>query len=107
MPFPQTTIPATSKFLYYSIVFVHGLTGDCIETWTYHNKSSGTTVCWPEDLLPSDIGGARIVTFGYDADVAHFWEPVGLNNLFQHADSLVSHLANLRRKTKTVQISVT
>ena len=81
-------------------MFIHGLTGDWRETWTYRQPYQD--VCWPQDLLPSDIQNARIIAFGYDAEVAHMWAPAGQNNLCQHADALVTHLSLLRQKTKTV-----
>lgn len=39
-----------------SIVFVHGLRGHRINTW------SSNDTCWPKDLLPEDIKDARILT---------------------------------------------
>ena len=49
-----------------SLVAVHGLNGDPIETWT-HPK---TKTFWlgNEDFLPRDVPGARIFTFGYNAN---------------------------------------
>jgi hypothetical protein len=47
-----------------SIVAVHGLGGGSCKTWTHRD---GTF--WLHDLLPKDIINARIMTFGYDADV--------------------------------------
>lgn len=52
------------------VVFVHGLTGDRRSTWT--DKYSN--VFWPKDLLgKDDLPAMRILSYGYDADVAHFW----------------------------------
>lgn len=51
-----------------NIVFVHGLGGTSRMTWS-KNKDSG--LFWPRMFLPQeqDIGTARILTFGYNADV--------------------------------------
>lgn len=46
------------------IVFVHGLNGHPKRTWT-HEKG----VFWPVDLLPKDLPGAQIFSYGYNADV--------------------------------------
>lgn len=46
------------------IIFVHGLNGDIIGTWTHQN---GT--CWPKDHLPHSIPGARIFSYGYDSRI--------------------------------------
>jgi hypothetical protein len=45
-----------------SIIFVHGLLGDPIQTWT-----AETGGFWPRDYLPCDIKNARVLTFGYSA----------------------------------------
>ena len=52
-----------------SIVFIHGLTGDRESTWTVKGAAAG----WPESLLPNDLPQARIILYGYDADVVNFW----------------------------------
>ncbi|CAI6334874.1 unnamed protein product [Periconia digitata] len=55
----ESTEPTTSD-----IVFVHGLQGGSISTWTAANGQ-----CWPRDFLPRSIKSARIFTFGYNADI--------------------------------------
>lgn len=52
------------NLIVYSLVAVHGLNGDPIKTWT-HPK---TGACWLKDFFPQDVPGARIFTFGYNAD---------------------------------------
>lgn len=52
-----------------SIVAVHGVGGDVINTWT-HPKSKAF---WLKDILPRQIPDARIMTFGYNADAARTW----------------------------------
>ncbi|KAI3392268.1 hypothetical protein diail_5932 [Diaporthe ilicicola] len=49
------------------IVFVHGINGDRIDTWTCGDKM------WPRDFLPEILPEARIVSFGYNADFAKFY----------------------------------
>ncbi|KAH0562121.1 hypothetical protein GP486_003181 [Trichoglossum hirsutum] len=65
------------------IVFVHGLTGNREKAWTHRNGNF-----WPRDLLPEDFPRARIMTFGYDADVVRFWTIASSNRLHDHGKSL-------------------
>ncbi|KAH6666683.1 Alpha/Beta hydrolase protein, partial [Halenospora varia] len=74
-----------------SIVFVHGLTGNRDKTWTH---PSG--VFWPLELA-KDIPTARILTFGYDADVIKLWGVAGSNNLRNHGKNLASAVSDRRR----------
>src|SRR5438552_5885820 len=82
-----------------SIVFIHGLSGNRETTWT-HKVSK---ICWPEHLLPESLPKARIMTFGYDADVSNLLGSVSQNRVGNHAGNLVSALANKRDMTETVR----
>ncbi|KAI0420903.1 Alpha/Beta hydrolase protein [Xylaria grammica] len=75
-----------------SIIFLHGLTGHRERTWT----AAGEDKPWPESLLPSDLPTARIITYGYDADVVHLTRPAGQNTVREHATSLINDLTSLR-----------
>lgn len=80
-----------------SIVFLHGLTGHREKTWT----AEGATEPWPKLLLASDIPNARILAYGYDADVVRWTRPVGQNTVREHAQNLVNDLCDFRSSTKT------
>jgi len=80
-----------------SIVFVHGLTGHCEATWTCEN------IYWPQQLLPKRIPRARILAFGYDADVVNLWTNASQNRISDHAENLSSKLGNYRADTNTVR----
>ena len=76
------------------IVFVHGLRGNSLLTWSKHD------ICWPRDLLKEDITEAslecRVVTWGYDSRVAHMLEYVSQESIFGHAETLLGDLSRLR-----------
>jgi len=76
------------------IVFVHGLTGNRDKTWTHANG-----VFWPQELA-KDIPTARIMTFGYDANVVKLWGMAGSNNLRNHGKSLVFAVSDQRRECR-------
>ncbi|GKU16015.1 unnamed protein product [Fusarium langsethiae] len=79
------------------VVFVHGLKGDCLKTWT--GKSSNEP--WPKSLLPLELGTARILTYSYDAIVVSKDDVPSLNRISNHASNLVAALASLRQSDNT------
>ncbi|KIW29919.1 uncharacterized protein PV07_05704 [Cladophialophora immunda] len=83
------------------IIFVHGLTGHRIETWTCRSK--GKACFWPVDLLSKDFPRSRIATWGYDARVTN-WRPfhtVGTSDVQQHAQMLCLDIVNMRERDNT------
>ncbi|KAF2193637.1 hypothetical protein K469DRAFT_691167 [Zopfia rhizophila CBS 207.26] len=80
------------KFATVDIVFIHGLTGNAFKTWLC--KENG--VHWPRDLLKRDIDKARLMTFGYDADVVNFFSHADLDDISGFAEGLLGALAGFR-----------
>ncbi|KAK8209217.1 Alpha/Beta hydrolase protein [Phyllosticta capitalensis] len=87
------------------IVFVHGLGGDRINTWsTKPTEDSPEPVFWPRDLLPDVCKTARILSFGYDADYARSWlgKEIPLEtSLDEYSTSLLQGLAGYRNRTNS------
>lgn len=77
------------------IVFVHGLTGNSFSTWC----DSTLAVHWPRDLLKEDLPFARVMSFGYDVDVASFRGHVAQDGLLGHAKDLLRDLERRRKDT--------
>jgi protein SERAC1 len=65
-------------------------------TW-FRFESGPYKTLWPRDLLSNDFPGARIVAFGYDADIVKIWSlsPAGSNGLRNHGEALAYAIANL------------
>jgi hypothetical protein len=84
---------STADWKAFSIVMVHGLNGDSIETWTQGG------CCWPRDLLPTKLTTARVLTFGYNADLA--WN----DSTFGIADHANMLLTSLRDKREAPHVS--
>jgi len=82
------------------IVFVHGLTGSAFSTW-FHEDSSKH---WPRDLVKNDISDARVMTFGYDADVARFWGQAAQDGISGYANDLLGKLARKRQRVDNRKI---
>ena len=72
------------------IVFVHGLRGRRVGTW------SKDGICWPEHLLRNDLNDIRVIAWGYDASVANAFHATSKESIFGHADTLLEDLARLR-----------
>ncbi|KAH8896752.1 hypothetical protein GQ53DRAFT_595324, partial [Thozetella sp. PMI_491] len=87
----HTPAPGTEPNL--DVIFIHGLTGDSFHTWNHPDSQ----IYWPKQLLPHDIPSARVLTYGYDADVAKLFASVGQGALRSHAATLVGDIAALRR----------
>ena len=61
------------------IVFVHGLGGHWRETWTHDNNTF-----WPQDLLPNDVPGAHIFSYGYPSNFYANRSVAGIRDFAQH-----------------------
>ncbi|KAK3984467.1 hypothetical protein QBC44DRAFT_388270, partial [Cladorrhinum sp. PSN332] len=76
------------------IVFLHGLRGHPIDTW------SDGQVCWPRDLLKDDVKNARIVSWGYDSSIANLkFSNSSQASVFGNAQNLLDQLWSLRGST--------
>ena len=80
------------------VIFVHGLRGDSIRTWSH-----GDT-CWPRDLLPSKLEDhARILTWGYDSQVANVISYSSQNTIFGHGGRLFDDIVMERQTDEEVR----
>ncbi|KAJ3546378.1 hypothetical protein NM208_g2021 [Fusarium decemcellulare] len=86
--------PPTGRTVAADIVFVHGMGGGSIGTW-----SSGNT-CWPRDILKENIPQARIFSHGYDSKVYKSTESGSRTSIVGQADSLLHDLVRSRRTVK-------
>lgn len=51
-----------------SILALHGLNGHAYRSWEYRDRN-GESFMWLRDCLPERIPEARILTYGYNANV--------------------------------------
>lgn len=100
------------------IIFVHGLQGHARRTWEFNGDSGGKpwfldllsrkrkgeemddnspSLFWPEALLPDDYQNLRVLTYGYDSHVSHYFKgPASKLNLSQLAEGLLNRVAGER-----------
>lgn len=76
------------------VCFVHGLMGGRESTWT----AKGQSQPWPQILLPEKLTKARILSFGYDADVVKFGKRTSNSVLTDHAKNLLNGLYRSRAR---------
>ncbi|PGH04037.1 hypothetical protein GX51_03707 [Blastomyces parvus] len=83
------------------IVFVHGLNGTSYNTWATKKPD----VFWPGDLLPHTLKSqnVRILTYGYDANVASFARGTSKERLHNHAEHLAGQLIANRNLQNAVE----
>ena len=86
-PFGLNTLFDPSISAVADLVFVHGLGGGSRSTWT---KSLDTSLYWPQEWLPKDIGfqDVRIHSFGYNSN----WEKESTLNIHDFAKSLLGSI---------------
>lgn len=72
------------------IVAVHGITGDAYDSWTHCNGN-----LWLRDLVPEDLPGLRVFSYGYPAEV---FCTLNAGDLGAYARSLLEGLKRERRK---------
>lgn len=87
---PDRPWHTTAKNQNISIVAVHGLNGHALKTWTSENSQSS----WlsDKDMLPKVVSNARILTWGYDANVTALLGSTSSDRILQHAHTLVADL---------------
>ena len=80
---------------------MHGLNGSPGQSWT----SDKSKVFWPAQLLPPILEEekARILVYGYDADVVSFTDGASRDRIHNHAEHLIAELAANRRIRKATE----
>ncbi|OQU97568.1 Ankyrin repeat-containing protein [Cladophialophora immunda] len=93
-PLPSLPGTPTSEHSYdLSVVAVHGLGGDFYRTWA--SRDSQKQTLWLSQLLPEDLPGARIYSFGYDSAPTFSRSVTGIRDA---ANDLLQSLMSLTKK---------
>ena len=73
------------------VVALHGLYGDALKTWTTKGSEQ---CCWLNDpkMLPDKLPRARILSWGYNADVTALLGDTSSDRILHHAHTLVAQL---------------
>ena len=89
--------PSDKSAAIVDIVFVHGLTGNAYDTWLHEGRRTH----WPSQLVKEDIPDARVLSFGYDADVVCWFSAASVNRISNHAEALLGALTRRRERTNS------
>jgi hypothetical protein len=81
------------------IVAVHGLLGDCFESWTSESPT-GTKTLWLNDLLLPKLPNTRVMTYGYNAALVS----PSVAGVRENARMLLSRLRDLEEFQDSVHI---
>ena len=73
------------------IVAVHGITGDAFDTWEHGGNR------WLQDLIPQELPGVRVFSYGYPAEV---FCTLNTGDLDTYARSLLEGLKREKRSTE-------
>ena len=76
------------------VIAVHGLQGHPFATWTHDDGN-----LWLKDDLPGDVPSARILSFGYDSNIAFSRSVVTVEDI---ASQLLNDLYNEREKDEAI-----
>ena len=75
-PSPDDSIPTQYPA---DLIFVHGLGGHFLRTWTHRNRT-----CWPGDLLPGELPGVHIYSYGYPSGIFANKSVAGIRDFAGH-----------------------
>ena len=118
----------SQKPIFADVIFVHGLQGHPRKTWESRagvvaspkpaqqrglvnrlfrtgrqletESQEPASIFWPEDLLRVDHTDIRILTYGYDSNVTHYFKgPTNKLNLSQHGEALLNRVAGERQRS--------
>ncbi|KAH7069381.1 Alpha/Beta hydrolase protein [Paraphoma chrysanthemicola] len=90
---PKTDVTGGTTTPEFDLVAVHGLNGGRWSTWTRTEDKKETM--WLQDLLPIKLPKARVMTFGYNANVVNNFSSFGIR---EHARTLLTRLKTKRDK---------
>lgn len=84
----------------YSIVAVHGINGDAVNTFS--TKDNDRFWLADHDMLPRDVKNARVMTYRYPATVAALLGGTSSDRILQHAQTMIAELV-ADREVKDIQ----
>lgn len=77
-----------------SIIALHGMNGHAFNSWEYRDDS-GYSFMWLRDYLPEHIPNARIVVYGYNANLV---SDVSTGRIRTYAETFLERLLAFRKR---------
>ncbi|KAJ3876592.1 Alpha/Beta hydrolase protein [Lentinula edodes] len=77
------------------IVALHGLNGHAFRSWEYYDSKTRERFMWLRDCLPEQIPAARVITYGYNANV---YSDVSMGRMRTFAETFLERLRYIRER---------
>ncbi|KAJ3918020.1 Alpha/Beta hydrolase protein, partial [Lentinula edodes] len=77
------------------IVALHGLNGHAFRSWEYYDSKTRERFMWLRDRLPEQIPAARVITYGYNANV---YSDVSMGRMRTFAETFLERLRYIRER---------
>ncbi|KAF8824301.1 hypothetical protein HHX47_DHR8000394 [Lentinula edodes] len=84
------------------IVALHGLNGHAFRSWEYYDSKTRERFMWLRDRLPEQIPAARVITYGYNANV---YSDVSMGRMRTFAETFLERLRYIRERNPALIIA--
>lgn len=68
----------------------------------YGEESQPQAIFWPKEFLPRDVPHARVITYGYEAEVMELFKSVSQNSLYAISRDILNDLQISREASAEV-----
>ncbi|KAJ3847439.1 Alpha/Beta hydrolase protein, partial [Lentinula lateritia] len=76
-------------------VALHGLNGHAFRSWEYYDSKTRERFMWLRDCLPEQIPAARVIAYGYNANV---YSDVSMGRMRTFAETFLERLRYIRER---------
>lgn len=96
-----TDIPPPSTESEHARSIWHRITRKKSPRW---EESQPQPVFWPKEFLPRDVPCARVITYGYEAEIVDLFKSVSQNSLYAISRDILNDLQVVRERPAEVDL---